>query len=166
MQYYVIINNQQSGPYDASLLSSLHLTPSSMVWREGMTDWQPASQLPELSYLFSSMPPAYNVAPQTPPQAPKVQPTAGYGNSAKPYFSSKVGAGIGAFVLALFCGGLLALIPAIVGWVKASNAQSLYMSGDYDQAMEKNNEAQGWITAAYVICAIVFVIFVILIASA
>ena len=51
--WYIFKDNNQMGPLDESRLAEMELTPSTMVWREGMTQWLPASQVPELAYLFS-----------------------------------------------------------------------------------------------------------------
>ena len=52
MEYYIIIDGKPAGPYPAAELPNLGLTPSSKVWRQGMSDWQPASNLPELASLL------------------------------------------------------------------------------------------------------------------
>lgn len=57
MDYYVIISGQQLGPVDESQLLGMGVTPSTMVWRNGMVQWQPAGSLPELAHLFGSIPP-------------------------------------------------------------------------------------------------------------
>ena len=53
MKYWVIINGQQQGPVEESQLPSMGVTRDTMVWREGMPQWQTAGALPELSYLFN-----------------------------------------------------------------------------------------------------------------
>lgn len=60
-QYFVAVNGQQTGPFDLgqlqSMASSQQLTRQSMVWKNGMASWDLAEKQPELSRLFSSMPP-------------------------------------------------------------------------------------------------------------
>lgn len=48
MYYYVIVNGTQQGPYQIHQLQSLHITPTTMMWREGLPQWVPAAQIPEL----------------------------------------------------------------------------------------------------------------------
>lgn len=59
--FFVGINNQQVGPYDLATLrgqaQSGRLTRESLVWKQGMAQWTPAAQVPELAELFSSLPP-------------------------------------------------------------------------------------------------------------
>ncbi|MEM9450632.1 MAG: SPFH domain-containing protein [Cyanobacteria bacterium P01_E01_bin.6] len=57
IQWYLSRNGQNFGPFNANQLPQNGLAPDSFVWRNGMASWLPASQVPELSYLFSSPPP-------------------------------------------------------------------------------------------------------------
>lgn len=50
MNYYVRVGEQNQGPFSADeLLSRGLLRSESYVWAEGMNDWQPAHQVPELA---------------------------------------------------------------------------------------------------------------------
>ncbi len=53
-EYYIIRDGERFGPFNADQLPYEGLTPDSLVWRPGLTDWQAASTLPELSHLLSS----------------------------------------------------------------------------------------------------------------
>jgi membrane protease subunit (stomatin/prohibitin family) len=59
--YYVVVNGQQTGPFDLSqlqlMLAQGLLTSQSFVWTQGMTAWAVASAVAELSQLFGSVPP-------------------------------------------------------------------------------------------------------------
>ncbi|MDR1524646.1 MAG: SPFH domain-containing protein [Tannerella sp.] len=59
--YYVAVNGQQTGPFDLSQLQQMAMqgrfTPQSFVWTQGMTAWEAASAVAELSQLFGSVPP-------------------------------------------------------------------------------------------------------------
>ncbi len=59
--FYAVINGQQAGPYDLNtirnLIQSNQITRETLVWRQGMDNWQTAGQLPELVSLFSQTPP-------------------------------------------------------------------------------------------------------------
>lgn len=75
INYHVAINGQQFGPYDMTNLSQLiaggQLTPSTLVWTNGMPDWTPAGNVPALAPLFQptpgSTPPPIPGAPVPPP---------------------------------------------------------------------------------------------------
>jgi membrane protease subunit (stomatin/prohibitin family) len=69
--YFVALNNQQTGPYDASRLAELarngHLGRDTLVWRDGMGAWTPAGQVPDLAPLFAAGPPPIPPGGATPP---------------------------------------------------------------------------------------------------
>lgn len=64
MYYYVIVNGAQQGPYQIHQLQSLHITPTTMMWREGLPQWVPAAQIPELQpYIQYQQPGAQSEYP-------------------------------------------------------------------------------------------------------
>ncbi|MDS1268799.1 SPFH domain-containing protein [Lipingzhangella sp. LS1_29] len=60
-QWYLGVDGQQLGPFDASGMNSKAaegvLGANTLVWKAGMDQWTPASQVPELAQLLSSTPP-------------------------------------------------------------------------------------------------------------
>ena len=66
-QFFIIQNNQNVGPMPANQLVQYGLEPNSLVWAEGMANWTPASQVPELAQYLAPQQPA---APVPPPAAP------------------------------------------------------------------------------------------------
>ena len=67
---YVAIGGQQQGPFNYEMLKQMvtsgGLTPQTLVWKEGLANWTPAQQVPELASLFNQ--------PQVPPVPPTVPP--------------------------------------------------------------------------------------------
>lgn len=57
MKYYIANNGQQIGPFDVQDLLANGLNQSSLVWCEGMANWLPATQVPEVAQLFNQAPP-------------------------------------------------------------------------------------------------------------
>ncbi len=59
--YFVAIEGKQTGPFDMQTLTSQatagRLTQQTLVWAQGMAQWTPAGQVPELSAIFASIPP-------------------------------------------------------------------------------------------------------------
>lgn len=59
--FFVAINNQQAGPFDAAALRAKvaggELRPETLVWKQGMANWAPAREVPELAAVLSSAPP-------------------------------------------------------------------------------------------------------------
>lgn len=70
VQYHVLINGQQAGPYQTAQLQQLvqngQLTQQTYVWKPGMANWDIAGNIQELSGLFS------NMTPPPPPPVPNV----------------------------------------------------------------------------------------------
>ncbi|MBR5687877.1 MAG: DUF4339 domain-containing protein [Prevotella sp.] len=52
MEYFIAINGQQQGPFTIDALRGQHITPDTLVWAQGMSNWMPASQVGELQPLF------------------------------------------------------------------------------------------------------------------
>ncbi len=47
--YYVDARNQQAGPYSLNDLIAQGITSSTLVWKQGMSGWVPAAQVPEVA---------------------------------------------------------------------------------------------------------------------
>jgi len=54
--YYMDKNNQQQGPVSASELTRKGVTLDTLVWKEGLSNWQAASTISELSDIFKPQP--------------------------------------------------------------------------------------------------------------
>lgn len=56
-QYNVAVNGQSTGPYTVQVLSQMlasgQFTKTSLVWKNGMANWQAAGEIPELASLFA-----------------------------------------------------------------------------------------------------------------
>jgi membrane protease subunit (stomatin/prohibitin family) len=59
--FFVAINGQQSGPFTMpqlqGMIASAQFNAQSLVWKQGMASWSPASAVPELQGLFPPTPP-------------------------------------------------------------------------------------------------------------
>lgn len=59
--YFVAVNGQQTGPFNMNVLKEMalknELTRETLVWKQGMNEWQSAGQQSDLSGLFGSVPP-------------------------------------------------------------------------------------------------------------
>jgi len=79
MEFFIIKNDQQQGPFTLEQLSNMSIMPDTPVWCEGMEDWTTASNVEELKSLVAYAPQANaaqsTVAPsQATPQPPKWNP--------------------------------------------------------------------------------------------
>lgn len=86
MDFFIIINGQQEGPFTIAQLAEKKITSETLVWREGMKDWQPAWMVSELRYILeenaqsqykTTLPSSDNVATHgaAVPPIPPVNPT-------------------------------------------------------------------------------------------
>ncbi|MBC8111889.1 MAG: SPFH domain-containing protein [Verrucomicrobia bacterium] len=61
LSFFVAVNGQQSGPFDAIALQQMlkqgSFTKESLVWKQGMAAWTAAGQVPELHNFFGATPP-------------------------------------------------------------------------------------------------------------
>jgi len=75
--FHIFMNNQQMGPYDMTILTqgveTGQFTKDTPVWQQGMANWTPAGQVPELSGLFAPVAPA--ASPPSPFGAAPTPPT-------------------------------------------------------------------------------------------
>ncbi|MFP4476947.1 MAG: SPFH domain-containing protein [Desulfatibacillaceae bacterium] len=59
--YYVAVNGAQQGPYEPAAIQQMagqgQLSKDSLVWCQGMANWTPAGQVPDLVGLFNQGPP-------------------------------------------------------------------------------------------------------------
>jgi hypothetical protein len=80
-QWYYSKGGEQKGPVEQQELQRLcsngEVKSSDLVWRDGMANWQPVSQVPELAAVASAQPQAGWQQPAA-PQAGYQQPQAGY----------------------------------------------------------------------------------------
>ncbi len=68
-QYYVAQGGQQAGPFTMEQLQQMvsagQISQQTYVWKQGLPNWMPAAQVPEISRLFGATPPP----PPPPPGA-------------------------------------------------------------------------------------------------
>jgi len=68
MNFFMADGNQQKGPFAVDQLISQGLKRDTLVWREGMGQWQKAESVPELAGLFTGyQQPQQQYAPPPPP---------------------------------------------------------------------------------------------------
>ena len=76
VQYMLLVNGQQAGPFNMQQLQQLvqqgQMTPQTYVWKQGMQNWELAANVAELAQLFM---PATPPPPPTPSGMPPMPPT-------------------------------------------------------------------------------------------
>lgn len=76
MEFFIIMNDQQQGPFTLEQLGGISIMPDTPVWCEGMPDWTPASNVAELQHMVAYAPgatsaPAYPAAERQGSQPPQ-----------------------------------------------------------------------------------------------
>ena len=60
-QWYAAIGGQQQGPFDRGALAAQvrggAITAATLVWKQGLAQWVPAQQVPEVAEILGSVPP-------------------------------------------------------------------------------------------------------------
>ncbi len=61
MQYFISVNGQQQGPFNVDVLKQMiaqgQITKETYVWKQGMSGWSAAGEVPEVAVLFGATPP-------------------------------------------------------------------------------------------------------------
>lgn len=96
----MIINDQQQGPFTLQQVAEMNITPQTEVWTEGMADWRPAGDVPDLTEILqrqefrehmsasSSTPPPYTPSASSTPVPPMAPQSPMSGPAAMPYQQS------------------------------------------------------------------------------
>jgi uncharacterized RDD family membrane protein YckC len=67
-KFFIAENGKKSGPFNLDELKAMNLSPETLVWTEGFTDWTAAKHVPLLKdFIRSSPPPLPNQQMNTPP---------------------------------------------------------------------------------------------------
>ncbi len=187
MQYYIIQNGLQKGPYSLEELRMLNVTPETEVWTEGLTNWTKARNVASLAPLFAGMggsqtnygPQGYQQAGTQPPgyqpgyqqsgyQQPGFQQAYQQPGYQQPYQQQPMNGGyppktwmVESILVLIFC----CLPFGIVGVVYASKVDGLYHSGRYAEAEQASRDAGKWTKIGFFIGLGVLILYIILIAA-
>lgn len=171
MKYFIVENGQQAGPFDPDELLLHGLTPSSLVWCQGMADWIVASRVPELMALldrqrFTPGGSDTQIMPQkSTTHQPYAQPQYYPDNTVYPqqiqtktWLTESM---IVTILAALCCCNPIGLLTGIYAIVKAKGAKNKAMVGDSLGSASDANVAKVWviITACIIVAWILFIIF-------
>lgn len=160
--FYADTNHQQQGPVTEArlieLIQSGEVPQSSLVWREGMGDWVPASQvlnLPVSNAMSPSQTPAEpGMVPETPPAVSNTLPE----SVGPPIPSGTVPTYLWqSIVCVVLCCWPLA-VPAIIFACKVDPALK---RGDLAAAQEASRNAKGWCIASFIAGLLVFIFIVV-----
>lgn len=165
MQYYIIVNGSQLGPYSKEELNLQGITSETLVWHEGLPDWVKAAEVAELSELIAEsginrlhadahvqppqpprpVNPGYPSNPQGYPQYnPYAQPmgAAGYPNQPVYPIAHTNWLPWAIIVTVLSSCSCIGLILGILSIVNASKANSFYANGQQAEGDAANSTAR------------------------
>ena len=148
-KYFYSDGTNKFGPYTKEELREMNISPHTLIWFQGLTDWLPANNFPELYevYMPSTPPPvksstsSFNYEDHTTQQPPKTWL-------------------VESILATLFC----CLPFGIVGIVNASKVESRFYAGDIDGANKASADAGKWTKLGFWIGMVSIVIYMILMA--
>lgn len=175
MEWFYARGDMQRGPVTEDELKDLIrdgiISSETRVWREGMSDWLPLSEVAELADRYlkknsaettesTDLPESVSTMGNVSPLPESALPTQTYAGDEvmPPDYTTQAIVGI---VLGVLCCTPVA-IPAIVAVIKGSKVKTLYNAGDYEGALEASAKAKQWnkyTTIALVVAVIGWVLF-------
>jgi hypothetical protein len=162
MQWYYSKNGTQLGPIPQSeLISKLtsgEVSPADLVWKDGMGDWLPASQVGELSVLRPASVAAPSAVQETaaapsvvPPVSPYAPPTAPTEVISNWLWQS--------IVVTLLC----CPVCGIPGIIFATKVEGLKLAGNIQGARESAAKAKMWTLIGFGVSAAFWLVYLALI---
>ena len=164
MEWYYAKHGKQEGPVDLAtlqgLLQSGQVSPTDLVWEEGMAEWTPAQNVPEVS--------AGSAPAASPAAGSLVTPQAGAGPPMASAMPQQAAAPVAhqhipnylvpAILVTIFCCWPFG-IPAIVF---AAKVDGMVSRGDIAEALEASNKAKTWTWVAFGCGMLIIVLYIIM----
>ena len=142
---YYAVGGERRGPFTLEAITP-YLRPDTLVWYQGLSDWQPAAQAPLTAHLFAN----------TPPPVGGTSFQSGYSrniyDSRPPRPSTYL---VWAILTTIFC----CLPFGIVSVVYAARVDSLYAQGLYAEAEDSSRKAKNWAIWSAISSVIIAVIW-------
>jgi hypothetical protein len=152
--WYYSKDGMQMGPLTQGELSEKakggEVLPTDLIWREGMADWRPLSQVAEFQHSGGVVAPPPMVMGSVPIQQPPRFP-AGYAPGSVPNYLWQ------SIVVTVLC----CLPFGVVSIVHAAKVDSLLAQGDIVGASAASRSAKNWAIAGLASWAVVIGIYVI-----
>lgn len=156
-KYYYSDGKNSLGPFSFDELREKRINGDTKVWFQGLGDWKPAFQIPELADIISiSPPPISNNTPTSQPnsgsynsstQNTSTQNTGSYNTGS---YNNPKGTPPKTWLLESILVTLFCCMPfGIAGIVNATKVESRFYAGDTDGANRSSAEAKKWITISF-----------------
>lgn len=108
MIYYLIENDEKTGPFTIEELDKKEIYKTTLIWTKGLDEWTEAKNIPMLKEIIDKTPPKYNSTKNnTPPKNPNTS------SSSSDYFGYELAARWERFI-ASFIESLIYLVPMLI----------------------------------------------------
>ena len=145
--FYIDAEGKQKGTFTPMELREEGVRRDTLVWTQGMEQWQRAGEVDELNFLFSG---TYYPPQPEPPRPAWSQPNQpSYTQTNEPHLQpTKPRTWLLESILVtllpfLLCGSFLSLL-GIIGIIYAAQVESYYNRGDYQASVESSRSAGRW----------------------
>ncbi|MCD7973075.1 MAG: CD225/dispanin family protein [Candidatus Azobacteroides sp.] len=138
--YYLDASNRQQGPVNKDVLIQCGITKTTLVWKQGMREWQPAAKFPELTHLLPEGIAGAPIPPVNPTPPPYIPTTSSYQKTGNSMVSKPDNYLVWAILATVIC-----CLPAgIVAIVYSSKVDNMWNMGDYEGARQAAQSAKNW----------------------
>jgi Interferon-induced transmembrane protein/GYF domain 2 len=147
-QWYYSKNGTQLGPVALEVLRSKlrsgEVSPADLVWKDGMTDWQPAGKIADLAISSMEAQPPMQAPPIGGMQSPYAPPVAAPG-------PIRYGAPLPNYLWQSIVVTLLCCLPfGVAAIVMAAKVEGLVARGDMQGAIAASASAKKWCLVALI----------------
>ncbi len=150
--YYINAAGNQVGPLQFEQLPFGEITPDTLVWCDSMSEWDKASNVPEIAdRVMPTTPPPIN--PQISPEEHKSSTSSNYHYYQAPPTKPQSYLWLGIITTLVFC-----LPCGIVSIIYASKVDDAWLRGEYQLAEDYSRKARNWGLIPLYICAALFVL--------
>lgn len=150
MNYYIIDNGQQCGPFSVEQLRMRGITGETQVWCSGMPQWTNAQNVPELRPYIKPI----AQSPYYHDQKYRATPT-----SHRPG-NNNIAIAIGATIISFIFCNIIGLAFGIVSIIFASKVDRLWKANDFNEAENSAEKAKTWGIVSFITTFVVIVIWI------
>ena len=143
--YYYTDGKERYGPFTIDELRDRIITPETLVWKEGMSDWSPAKYLRELDVLFYTTP-LTSIGPPDIRDYEREKPP-------KNWLVESI-------LVTIFC---CPFIFGIMGIMQSSKIETLWLRGDRIGARDASKEAAMWLRIGLIVSLVLYGLFLMLV---
>ncbi|MDE7396226.1 MAG: CD225/dispanin family protein [Muribaculum sp.] len=158
MKYYIAEGTTPVGPFEIDELVNRGISPDTLVWAAGMTDWKPAHTIDELQGLFEPVPPP--LTPPEPPVSAYSEPTPPPYNPTEYQPTSDIPTKPFDWMWAAIIITICCCSPiAIVGIIYGAQANGRWNRGEYDAAYKDFDKSRIWTLVALVLTVVANILY-------